>query len=567
MSAPPLPPDTPHAVPLVQVLAPFGQDAQVITGVIESAGAQALVCDSVAALCARFRDDICAMVLVEEALEADLPALMACLRSQPPWSDIPIVLLSGSRGRPGSKARWTLFHDLGNATVLERPLHQQSLLIAIRAAMRGRAWQRVVRGQMEELRDAAEALEQRVRERTDSLYAAIEEREHLEQALAEARRLEAIGRLTGGVAHDFNNILQVISLSSTLLGQTPALEHARRERAVQAIQRAAQRGAKLTHQLLAFARRQPLQPQPVSVRRKLLGMRDDLQHAVEGRISLSLDLPVDLWYVRADPTQLEAAILNLAINAREAMQDGGALEICARNAYLPSPAFPKAPSLQGEFVIVSLSDTGPGMPPEIASQAFEPFFTTRKDSGQAGLGLSQVYGFATQSKGAVWISTTAAGTEVSLALPRSPLAASIADAEAASPAPLPDWPSLRVLCVEDNDALAEATATVLQQLGCQVEQAACAEEALARDLGRFGLVLSDVSMPGRIDGIDMATLLARRHPGLPVVLCSGYIIAPERLEHAGAVFLAKPYTMGELQAAIAQALTSPRSKATGDSLV
>jgi signal transduction histidine kinase len=558
MSSPPLSPDAPQAVPLVQVLAPFGQDAQVITAVIEDAGAQALACDSVAALCARFRDDICAMVLVEEALEADLPALMACLRSQPPWSDIPIVLLSGSRGRPGSKARWSLFHNLGNATVLERPLHQQSLLIAIRAALRGRDWQRVVRGQMASLSAAAEELEQRVRERTDSLYAAIEEREHLEQALAEARRLEAIGRLTGGVAHDFNNILQVISLSSTLLGQTPALDAPRRERAVQAIQRAAQRGAKLTHQLLAFARRQPLQPQHVSVRRKLLGMRDDLQQALEQRIRLSLELPAGLWSVRADPTQLEAAILNLAINAREAMKDGGALEIRARNALLPSPAFPRAPSLQGEFVVVSVRDTGPGMPPEIASQAFEPFFTTRKDSGQVGLGLSQVYGFATQSKGAVWIETTAAGTEISMALPRSPAASALAEAEAeaeaALPPPSPAWPGLRVLCVEDNDALAEATATVLRQLGCQVEQAASAEEALARDPGRFDLVFSDVSMPGRIDGIDMVSLLAKRHPGLPVVLCSGYMIAPERLEHAGAVFLAKPYTMGELQAAIAQAL-------------
>lgn len=554
MSSPPLPPDAPQAVPLVQVLAPFGQDAQVITGVIEEAGARALVCHDVAALCARFGDDVSAMVLAEEALEADLPALLACLGGQPSWSDIPIVLLSGSRGRAGSNARWSLFNALGNATVLERPLHQQSLLIAIRAALRGRAWQRVVCGQMAELRAATEALEQRVTERTDALYAAIEEREHLEQALAEARRLEAIGRLTGGVAHDFNNILQVISLSSTLLGQTPALDGPRRERAVQAIQRAAQRGAKLTHQLLAFARRQPLQPQDISVRRKLLGMRDDLQQALEERIRLSLDLPAELWNVRADPTQLEAAILNLAINAREAMQEGGTLEIHAQNACLPSPAFPKASSLEGDFVIVSVSDTGPGMPPEIASQAFEPFFTTRKDSGQAGLGLSQVYGFATQSGGTVWIGATAAGAVVSLALPRSLSAASATDADAASPPLSPGWFNLRVLCVEDNDALAEATTAVLQQLGCQVERAACAEEALAQDLARFDLVFSDVSMPGRIDGIDMAALLAARHPGLPVVLCSGYMIAPERLEHSGAVFLAKPYTMGELQAAIAESV-------------
>lgn len=546
-------------LPRVEVLAPFGRDAEIIMRVVESAGAQAVVCDSVTMLCASFSDDISAMVIVEEALHDDMAMLAYRLQQQPPWSDIPVVLLSNSRGRTGSDERWSLFQNLGNATVLERPLHAKSLLIAIRAALRGRTWQWLVRQQMEDAKEVASELEQRVRERTESLYATIEEKKQVEEALAEAKKLESIGRLTGGVAHDFNNILQVITLSSTILGQAQALDATRRERAVQAIQRAADRGSKLTHQLLAFAMRQPLHPQHFSLRKKLLSMGDDLQQAMEGRVRLVLDLPHSLWSVKADLTQLEAAILNLALNAKEAMHEGGLLTIHAENVSLPSLAYPKARHLSGDFVIVLVTDTGPGMPPEIASQAFEPFFTTRQESGKTGLGLSQVYGFAKQSGGTVWISQPQLGTSVALALPRSeqctdkmPLAL-LSDITSNAL-----FSGARVLCVEDNDQLADVTVTVLGQLGCTVEHATSAEEALERDMRNFDLIFSDISMPGKIDGIDLARMVAARHPKVPVVLTSGYMISPERLEHAGTLFLPKPYTVAELRNTLTRALSNAK---------
>lgn len=538
----------------ILVLAPVGQDARVISKLIEAAGAAAEICGNLDEVAQKFDDNISTMVLVEEALSESMPLLTKRLKQQPPWSDIPIIILSNSRGRIGPAQRWTLLRDLGNTTVLERPLHGQSLLIALRSAIRSRDWQYVVRQQMQRMDETRSDLEQKVRDRNDSLYAAIDERRRLEQALAEAKKLESIGRLTGGVAHDFNNILQIISLSSTILAQLPASETTKRERAIVAVQRAADRGAKLTHQLLAFARRQPLVPQHFSLKHKINGMADYLQQALDRKINLVLDIPDSLWRVKADPTQLEAAILNLAINAKEAMHEGGTLTIRAENLKLPAPGYPMVQHLTGEFVLLTVTDSGTGMDPNVASQAFEPFFTTRHGDGHTGLGLSQVYGFATQSGGSVWISQPARGASVALTLPRSEQDAGQREsAEAPENADI-SFTGLRVLCVEDNEHLAEATVTVLTQMGFEVTCAHSGEATLDQPLHLFDLVFSDVSMPGRIDGIDMAKLIARDQPDLPVLLTSGYMIAPERLQHTGALFLAKPYTVAELRTSLKRAL-------------
>lgn len=538
----------------ILVLAPVGQDAQVISRLIEAAGAAAEVCGDLDEVAEKFDDNISTMVLVEEALSESMPLLTKRLKQQPPWSDIPIIILSNSRGRIGPAQRWTLLRDFGNTTVLERPLHGQSLLIALRSAIRSRDWQYVVRQQMQRMDETRSDLEQKVRDRNDSLYAAIDERRRLEQALAEAKKMESIGRLTGGVAHDFNNILQIISLSSTILAQLPASETAKRERAIVAVQRAADRGAKLTHQLLAFARRQPLVPQHFSLKHKINGMADYLQQALDRKINLVLDIPDALWRVKADPTQLEAAILNLAINAKEAMQEGGTLTIHAENLKLPAPGYPMVQHLTGEFVMLTVTDSGTGMAPSVASQAFEPFFTTRHGDGHTGLGLSQVYGFATQSGGSVWISQPARGASVALTLPRSEQDAGQRESAATPEEADISFTGLRVLCVEDNEHLAEATVTVLTQMGFEVTCAHSGEATLDQPLHLFDLVFSDVSMPGRIDGIDMAKLIARDQPDLPVLLTSGYMIAPERLQHTGALFLAKPYTVAELRTSLKRAL-------------
>ena len=538
----------------ILILATVWQDARVVANLIESAGAVAEICADLIEVTEKFDDNISSLVLVEEALSDSMPVLTQRLKQQPPWSDIPIIILSNSRGRIGPAQRWTLLRDLGNTTVLERPLHGQSLLIALRSAIRSRDWQYVVREQMQRMNESRSELEQMVRARNDSLYAAIDERRRLEQALAEAKKLESIGRLTGGVAHDFNNILQLISLSSTMLAQLPSSETTKRERAVIAVQRAAERGAKLTHQLLAFARRQPLVPQHFSLKHKLEGMADYLQQALDLKIDLRLDISDSLWLVKADPPQLEAAILNLAINAKEAMQEGGTLTISGENLRLPAPGYPMVQHLTGDFVLLTVTDSGTGMDPIVANHAFEPFFTTRRGDGHTGLGLSQVYGFATQSGGSVWISQPARGTSVALMLPRSEQDAARRESAAVSEDADIKFTGLKILCVEDNEHLAEATVTVLTQMGFEVTCAHSGEATLDLPLHLYDLVFSDVSMPGTIDGIDVAKLIARDHPELPVILTSGYMIAPERLQYTGALFLAKPYTVTELRTSLKRAL-------------
>jgi len=544
----------------ILILAPIGQDAQVIAKLIETAGAHADVCKNLADIVEKFDDDVSSMVIAEEALTEALSLLTERLTQQPPWSDIPIIILSNSRGRIGPSQRWTLLRDLGNTTVLERPLHGQSLLIALRSTIRSRDWQYVVREQMQRMNASRSDLEQKVRDRNDSLYTAIDERRRLEQELAEAKKLESIGRLTGGVAHDFNNILQIINLSSKILAQLPASETVKRERAVLAVQRAADRGAKLTHQLLAFARRQPLVPQHFSIKHKLNEMSDYVRQALDREIDLVLDLPDALWRVKADPTQLEAAILNLAINAKEAMSEGGTLTIRAENLTLPAEGYPMVQHLTGDFVLLTVSDSGTGMNASVASQAFEPFFTTRHSDGHTGLGLSQVYGFATQSGGSVWISQPARGASVAMTLPRGEQEEADRGLAAGPDDETMTFAGLHVLCVEDNEHLAEATVIVLAQMGFEVTCVHSGEATLDQPLHRFDLVFSDVSMPGRIDGIDMAKLIARDRPNLPVLLTSGYMISPERLQHTGALFLAKPYTVAELHTSLKRALQKRLSR-------
>ena len=378
--------------------------------------------------------------------------------------------------------------------------------------------------------------------------AEVETRKRVESALNESRKLEAIGRLTGGVAHDFNNLLQVIQGSTTLL---PLVEPGseRYQRALHAIQRAAARGAKLTHQLLAFGRRQALSGGALDIARQLHEMQDLLQQSLRERIPLTLEVEPGLWLADADLTQLEVALLNLAVNAKDAMTEGGAVTIRARNLSLPSPNLPHL-DLQGDFVWLSVADTGPGMPPEVARQAFDPFFTTKPVGAGTGLGLSQVYGFARQSGGAAWIDTSPQGTAVSILLPRS-RAATVQEKEDAGATP-PLVSGARVLYVEDDPAVAEATMELLANLGCETTLACDAQEALRHPLDRFDLVFSDVVMPGSMDGIGLARHIRAQRPGMPVLLASGYVVAPERLHGLSISVLAKPYTQEELRRALAR---------------
>ena len=549
--------------PLVAAIcAPFGDDQAALSALLAQWGAQARPSACGAALGVAVADPaVSVLILTDEALETHAEALAAALRAQPAWSDLPLIVLSAEAASAGSAQQWAFLRQFANLTVLGRPVSADVLRAAFEAACRTRAWQLTVREQMQTLTAAAALLEQRVLARTAELYAEVETRKRVESALGEARKLEAIGRLTGGVAHDFNNLLQVIQGATTLL---PLVEPGseRFQRSLHAIQRAASRGARLTHQLLAFARRQALTGGALDLTKQLDEMHDLLQQSLREQIPLTLDIQPGLWLADADATQLEVALLNLAVNAKDAMPDGGRLRIGASNLTLPAPGMPalgadaeQQGELRGDFVRLTVTDTGTGMTPDVAAQAFDPFFTTKPVGAGTGLGLSQVYGFARQSGGGAWIDTSPHGTKISILLPRSSSATPDAEAPLASGA-LPMVSGARVLCVEDDPEVADAAMALLDNLGCRATLARDAAEALRQPLDHFDVLFSDVVMPGAMDGIGLARQVRLLYPEMPVLLASGYVVAPERLQGLSISVLAKPYTQEELRRALARLLAA-----------
>ncbi len=536
------------------ICAPFGQDGLALAAQLEEWGARPLLCPDGEALKAAALDPSLTLLLAtDDALETHAAELAAALREQPAWSDLPIIVFSAQANSGGSQQQWAFLRQFANLTVLARPSPANVLRAAFDAACRARAWQFTVREQMQTLAAAAGLLEQRVLERTAELYAEVETRKRVESALNESRKLEAIGRLTGGVAHDFNNLLQVIQGSTTLL---PLVEPGgeRFQRALHAIQRAASRGAKLTHQLLAFGRRQALSGGALDIARQLEEMRDLLQQSLREQIPLTLDIEPGLWLADADSTQLEVALLNLAVNAKDALPRGGKVTIGACNLTLPSPKVGET-ELRGEFVWLTVADNGPGMAPEVEAQAFDPFFTTKPVGAGTGLGLSQVYGFAKQSGGTAWIDTSPEGTRVSILLPRSQAAVAPDKEDGGDVAPLA-VAGRRVLLVEDDPEVADATLTLLENLGCRTTLARDAQEALRQPLDAFDLLFSDVVMPGAMDGIGLARRVRELRPGMPILLASGYVVAPERLQGLSISVLAKPYTQEELRKALGRLLAN-----------
>jgi len=377
-----------------------------------------------------------------------------------------------------------------------------------------------------------------------------------ERQLRQAQKIEAIGQLTGGVAHDFNNLLMVI-LGGLSMIERPG-DPARRVRVLEGMRQAAERGASLSRQLLAFARRQPLKAEPVDLRAQLDGMRDLLDRALRGDVHVRTDLAEDLWTILVDPAELELVLLNLCVNARDAMPEGGTIRIVARNA-------PEAEQRgqRGDFVRLSVSDSGVGMSAEVLTRVFEPFFTTKEVGKGSGLGLPQVYGFAEQSGGSVRIeSEVGQGTTVILTLPRT----NRAPAEAAPSVDVgrlqPEASGL-VLLVEDDDEVAGLVTDMLRELGYQVTRAASAEEALGAlaDVRTIDVVFSDIMMPGRLNGLDLAREIRLRRPGLPVLLTSGYADAAIReAARENVAVLRKPYDIQTL----AETLGAMMERRSGD---
>jgi PAS domain S-box-containing protein len=386
--------------------------------------------------------------------------------------------------------------------------------------------------------------------------------EAAEKQLRQAQKLEAIGQLTGGVAHDFNNLLMVIAGGLSVLQRSP--EPARRERILAQMSQAAARGASLSRQLLGFARQQPLKPEAVDLRRHVSGMRELLDRTLRSNVEVRTAFLDGLWPVYVDPAEFELVVLNLCVNSRDAMPTGGVITISARNA--PEEREGQA---AGDFVALSVADTGTGMTEEVLAHLFEPFFTTKPVGKGSGLGLPQVYGFAQQSQGFVRVqSAVGQGTTVTLFLPRS------AGVPEHGDIPRPHWetPGKRrdvwrgsILLVEDDDEVAALVTEMLGELGYRTTRAASAQAALGAlaDDREFDLAFSDVMMPGAMNGVDLAKEIKVRRPGLPVLLTTGYaepFRGAAQSEHIH--MLRKPYELQELDKALSAAM---RQEALGHS--
>ena len=543
----------------VLVLAPQGRDAEVIAGVVRGDGAECDIVLNAEALVDAMGQGAAAAIVSEEALSGRaLARIAARLAVQEPWSDFPFVVLLAKRfGAAPAQLKATL-SALGNVILLERPLSVETLATAAASARRARVRQYQAREVLaqraavaDELASLNAHLEARVAERTralaqanDRLTAEVMERERAQQAMAQAQKLEFLGRFTGGVAHDFNNLLNVIQGNMELIGMT-SREASTIARAKTA-QSACRRGAKLTGQLLSFARNQSLDLRPLAVA-PLFEDVAELARPLLGR-DIAVDMAVDpgVDSVLADASQMEMALLNLMINARDAMDGRGRLRLHAARARPADGALP-----DGDYVRIAVTDNGPGMSPEIAAKVFEPFFTTKGVGKGTGLGLSQVYGMARQSGGGAFVhSVPGAGATVEVWLP------AVLDAAVAQQADEVDVHTLRglkVLVVEDDAFVRAGIVDALLAFGCDVSQAPGGQEALALLPGMLpGLLLTDYLMPD-MTGVELAVRARELLPDLPVLVATGYadMGAIDSAIGNGAI-LRKPFQLAELGAAVAR---------------
>jgi signal transduction histidine kinase/CheY-like chemotaxis protein len=401
-----------------------------------------------------------------------------------------------------------------------------------------------------------EELERRVQDRTLKLQAAMEAQHVAEAALQQAQKMETIGRLSGGIAHDFNNLLAgIVGNVELAIGELKA-DHPVRSR-LDAALRSASRGAALTQRLLAFARRQHLDPEIVDTADYIDTLKDVLQRLVRPDIVVETLAPSNTWFILVDPTQLETAILNLAINARDAMPKGGHLRLRTRNVALKGDKETDEPS--GDFVAISISDTGTGIEPANLDKVFEPFFSTKEVGKGSGLGLSMVQGFARQSSGLVSIdSVVGEGTTVTLYLPRSCEAAMTAR----DTVPNVTSGEGAVLLVDDDHDVGEVVAEMLLSLGYSVQLAQDAEQALQLydESTKIDILVTDLVLPGGTDGIELASLIRQRSPDLPIVLITGYSeVLSQHEQIRGAIVLAKPFQRKYLATAISRAAQMSKS--------
>ncbi|GJD95889.1 ATP-binding protein [Methylobacterium iners] len=397
----------------------------------------------------------------------------------------------------------------------------------------------------------------------ERIATAIAERERVEENLRQSQKMEAVGQLTGGIAHDFNNLLQIVTGNLEILGRNLPEEAGRLRRATDNAMRGAQRAAILTQRLLAFSRRQPLAPKPIDVNALVAGMSELLHRTLGEPIAVETVLAGGLWRVEADPNQLENALLNLAVNARDAMPDGGKLTIETANSRLDEAyAQENVEVVPGQYVAVCVTDTGSGMSPEVVARVFEPFFTTKDVGRGTGLGLSMIYGFVKQSGGHVKIySEEGQGTRVKLYLPR--LFGAAAEEVIVPAQAIPEGSREEViLVVEDDDDVRAYSAEVLRELGYEVVEARDAASALRvlEGISRLDLLFTDVVLPGGMTGRDLADAARSRWPALKVLFTTGYarnaIVHNGRLD-ADVEMIGKPFTFADLAAKVRDVLDGP----------
>jgi len=395
-----------------------------------------------------------------------------------------------------------------------------------------------------------------------AIYDDITERKAIEAQLAQAQKMETVGQLTGGLAHDFNNLLSIVIGNIDMLVERVARDAGSRELAESALS-ASLRGAELTRQLLGFSRRQTLQPKAIDVNGLVRAMTKLLQRTLGEQITIQLRTAPGLWAAHTDPAQLESALLNLAVNARDAMPKGGSLVIEAENASLDEDyARGHSEVRAGDYVMIAVTDTGSGMPPDVLARAFEPFFTTKEAGKGTGLGLSMVYGFAKQSSGHIKLYSEAGhGTTVKLYLPRS-----FEGVEAAAPAEAASGTrggALTILVVEDNEDVRRTVVRQLKDLGYSVVTAQDGKSALDVLAGgaAVDLLFTDIVMPGKMTGFDLARAAQDKRPGLKVLFTSGFTeirMQNSIGERNGKInLLSKPYRKNELARRISDVLGGP----------
>ena len=544
------------------ILAPLGRDGSLALMMLNEAGYSGVVATDLYMLCDTLEYGCGVLIIAAEALRGvDLEPLLHHLHQQPAWSDLPIVLMTHHGGSEQSSSSH-LSALLGNVTFLERPFHPVTLISLVSAALRGRRRQYEARDRLIDLSESElrlqrtlETLEQQVEERTAQLR-------HNEDALRQSQKMEAVGQLTGGIAHDFNNMLTGIIGSLELLrrrvsrGKLDDLDSL-----IDLGVTSANRAAGLTHRLLAFSRRQSLDSKPVEINQLVTAMGELLQRSINESIKLEMRLSGELWTAEADPNQLESALLNLVINARDAMPSGGQLVVETTNRHLDSVFTAAYGTLKpGDYVELSVSDTGCGIPESVMSRVFDPFFTTKPIGQGTGLGLSMIYGFARQSHGHVSLhSEVGKGTTVSLFLPR--FMGEVTANEIADPALLPFANAGEtVLIVEDDPAVRVLVSAVLKELGYAFVEAGDADTAvpIIESDQRIDLLISDVGLPG-MNGRQLAEIGRQIRPELKVLFITWYA------EHAavrggfldpGMQLITKPFTFDLLTAKVREMIRS-----------